>query len=264
MFNLPRLLLSRSSDRVREPIPSHLLWCPTPSHNLFRQRRGGNAAAGLRRSVESQLLTKAGDQLLISTMKMRKRCRGGVLSSAADDALSNHCQFHLPLELLNEILARLPLKVILRFRCVCKTCCLIVEDPEFAVTHLKISSTIHSQQYSRSDPPLEYPIQRGKALMFIYSSKQFRTSGGLNAGTATTNIFRHPQFRHRMKGMQSQCCSPDDVIFGADFHQSLYCHLLCGLLHPEEIQFVPSTFAHSIVHAFEAFEQDWEQFCADI
>lgn len=100
--------------------------------------------------------------------------------------------------------------------------------------------------------------------MFIYSSKQFRTSGGLNAGTATTNIFRHPQFRHRMKGMQSQCCSPDDVIFGPDFHQSLYCHLLCGLLHREVIQFVSSTFAHSIVHAFEAFEQDWEQLCADI
>ncbi|KAL9256686.1 Jasmonoyl--L-amino acid synthetase JAR6-like protein [Drosera capensis] len=110
----------------------------------------------------------------------------------------------------------------------------------------------------------EYPIQGGKALMFIYSSKQFRTSGGLYAGTATTNIFRHPQFRHRMKGMQSQCCSPDDVIFGPDFHQSVYCHLLCGVIHHEEIQFVSSTFAHSIVHAFEAFEQVWEQLCTDI
>ncbi|GAB2291078.1 Jasmonoyl--L-amino acid synthetase jar4 [Dionaea muscipula] len=110
----------------------------------------------------------------------------------------------------------------------------------------------------------EFPIQGGKALTFIYSSKQFKTSGGLNAGTATTNVFRHPQYRERMKGIQSQCCSPDEVIFGPDFHQSLYCHLLCGLIYREEVQFVSSTFAHSIVHGFETFEQDWEQLCADI
>ncbi|GAB2245133.1 hypothetical protein Droror1_Dr00000626 [Drosera rotundifolia] len=110
----------------------------------------------------------------------------------------------------------------------------------------------------------EFPIERGKALAFVYSSKQFKTSGGLNAGTATTNLFRHPQFRERMKGIQSQCCSPDEVIFGPDFHQSLYCHLLCGLLCRHEVQFVSSTFAHSIVHAFETFEQYWEQLCADI
>ncbi|GAB2271789.1 Jasmonoyl--L-amino acid synthetase jar6 [Dionaea muscipula] len=110
----------------------------------------------------------------------------------------------------------------------------------------------------------EFPIHCGKGLSFIYSSKQFKTSGGLNAGTATTNVFRHPQFRERMKGIQSLCCSPDEVIFGPDFHQSLYCHLLCGLLCRDEVQFVSSTFAHSIVHAFETLEQDWEQLCADI
>uniref|UniRef100_A0A453EFX5 Uncharacterized protein n=1 Tax=Aegilops tauschii subsp. strangulata TaxID=200361 RepID=A0A453EFX5_AEGTS len=36
-----------------------------------------------------------------------------------------------------------------------------------------------------------------------------------------------------MRAVQSQCCSPDEVIFGADFAQSLYCHLLCALRrHP--------------------------------
>lgn len=67
-----------------------------------------------------------------------------------------------------------------------------------------------------------------------------------------------------MKAMCSQCCSPDEVIFGPDFHQSLYCHLLSGLIFHEEVQFVSSTFAHSIIHAFRTFEQVWEELLTDI
>ncbi|KZV38015.1 hypothetical protein F511_25241 [Dorcoceras hygrometricum] len=110
----------------------------------------------------------------------------------------------------------------------------------------------------------EYPIENGKALQFIYSSKQFKTKGGLAAGTATTNVYRNPQFKNTMRAMQTPCCSPDEVIFGPDFHQSLYCHLLCGLIFREEVQVVSSTFAHSIIHAFRTFEQVWEELVADI
>uniref|UniRef100_A0A1D1YKN8 Putative indole-3-acetic acid-amido synthetase GH3.5 n=1 Tax=Anthurium amnicola TaxID=1678845 RepID=A0A1D1YKN8_9ARAE len=110
----------------------------------------------------------------------------------------------------------------------------------------------------------EFPIGNGKGLQFIYSSKQVRTSGGLIATTATTNVYRSEQFKRTMKDMQSQSCSPDEVIFGRDFGQSLYCHLLCGLLSCNEVQLVVSTFAHSIVHAFRTFEQVWEELCTDI
>lgn len=110
----------------------------------------------------------------------------------------------------------------------------------------------------------EFPIKNGKALNFIYGSKQFKTKGGLIATTATTNVFRNPSYKPTMKALQSQCCSPDEVIFGGDFVQSLYCHLLCGLIFREEVQLVSSTFAHSIVHAFRAFEQVWEELCNDI
>ena len=101
-------------------------------------------------------------------------------------------------------------------------------------------------------------------MQFIYSSKQFKTKGGLAAGTATTNVYRSAKFKSTMKTIQSQCCSPDEVIFGPDFHQSLYCHLLCGLIFRDEVQFVFSTFAHSIVHAFRTFELVWEELCGDI
>jgi len=107
-------------------------------------------------------------------------------------------------------------------------------------------------------------MNNGKALGFVYSSKQFKTEGGVLAGTATTNVFRSPGFRTAMKAIQSPFCSPDEVIFGPDFHQSLYCHLLCGLIFREEVHMVSSTFAHSIVSAFRTFEQVWEELCVDI
>ncbi|KAI3444444.1 hypothetical protein Pfo_001109 [Paulownia fortunei] len=110
----------------------------------------------------------------------------------------------------------------------------------------------------------EYPIGNGKALQFIYGSKQFKTKGGLAAGTATTNVYRNAQFKKTMRAMQTPCCSPDEVIFGPDFHQSLYCHLLCGLIFRDEVQVVSSTFAHSIVHAFRTFEHLWEELVTDI
>ncbi|KAI7747649.1 hypothetical protein M8C21_032542 [Ambrosia artemisiifolia] len=109
-----------------------------------------------------------------------------------------------------------------------------------------------------------FPIGKGKALSFIFGSKQFTTKGGLLAGTATTNVYRSAQFKKTMKAMQTPCCSPDEVIFAPDFHQSLYCHLLCGLIFHEEIQIISSTFAHSIVHSFRTFELVWKELCSDI
>ncbi|KAG0486391.1 hypothetical protein HPP92_008486 [Vanilla planifolia] len=109
-----------------------------------------------------------------------------------------------------------------------------------------------------------FPIGNGKALQFIYSSKQFNTKGDLIATTATTNVYRSQQFKRTMEDIQSQCCSPDEVIFSPDYKQSLYCHLLCGLIYSEEVQFVFSTFANSIVHAFRTFELVWEELCNDI
>lgn len=110
----------------------------------------------------------------------------------------------------------------------------------------------------------EFPIVRGKGLQFIFGSKQCQTEGGLLATTATTNVFRNEQYKSNMREILSECCSPDEVIFGSDYNQSLYCHLLCGLIFSNEIQFVCSTFAHSIVHAFRTFEQVWEELCHDI
>ncbi|KAE8699797.1 Jasmonic acid-amido synthetase JAR1 [Hibiscus syriacus] len=74
----------------------------------------------------------------------------------------------------------------------------------------------------------KFPIENGKALQFIYSSKQTKTEGGL--------LELQPPMSFA----------------------------ICRLLVREEIQMVSSTFAHSIVLAFQTFEQVWEELCADI
>ncbi|KAK1321517.1 putative indole-3-acetic acid-amido synthetase GH3.5 [Acorus calamus] len=127
-----------------------------------------------------------------------------------------------------------------------------------------VKSTMQIYRTSFAFRNREFPIKNGKALQFIYSGKQFKTRGGLTASTATTHVFRCDQFKNTMKDIMSQCCSPDEVIFGPDFSQTLYCHLLCGLIYSEEVQFISSTFAHGIVHAFRTFEQIWEELCDDI
>ncbi|RCV16315.1 hypothetical protein SETIT_3G128200v2 [Setaria italica] len=127
-----------------------------------------------------------------------------------------------------------------------------------------LETTLQTFQTSYAFRNCEYPIGKGKALQFIYGSKQVVTKGGILATTATTNLYRRPRYKEGMKDIQSQCCSPDEVVFGPDFHQSLYCHLLCGLIYSDEVHQVFSTFAHSLVHAFQTFEEVWEDLCADI
>lgn len=137
--------------------------------------------------------------------------------------------------------------------------------PKFVPFNEKLlDNTMQIYKTSFSFRNREFPIGSGKALQFIYSSKQFKTKGGLAAGTATTNVYRSLHYKNTMKAMHTPYCSPDEVIFGPDFQQSLYCHLLSGLIHWDEVLVVSSTFAHSIVHAFRTFELVWEDLCTDI
>ncbi|KAJ4904336.1 Jasmonic acid-amido synthetase JAR1 [Raphanus sativus] len=111
----------------------------------------------------------------------------------------------------------------------------------------------------------EFPIDdNGRALQFIFSSKQYTSSGGVPVGTATTNVYRNPNFKAGMRSIQSLCCSPDEVIFSPDVHQALYCHLLSGILFRDQVQYVFASFAHSLVHAFRTFEQVWEEIVTDV
>ncbi|KAJ1281965.1 hypothetical protein BS78_03G013500 [Paspalum vaginatum] len=127
-----------------------------------------------------------------------------------------------------------------------------------------VKSTMQIYRTSYAFRNRAFPVEGGRALQFIYGSRQVTTKGGLTATTATTNVYRSQEFMPTMRAIRSQVCSPEAVIFGPDFAQSLYCHLLCGLLHADDVRIVSATFAHSVVLAFQTFERVWEDLCADI
>uniref|UniRef100_A0A803QK88 Uncharacterized protein n=1 Tax=Cannabis sativa TaxID=3483 RepID=A0A803QK88_CANSA len=104
----------------------------------------------------------------------------------------------------------------------------------------------------------------GKILEFIYSSKQFKTKGGLTVGTATTHYYNSQEFKIKQEKTKSFTCSPQEVISSGDYKQSTYCHLLLGLFFSDKVEFITSTFAYSIVQAFISFEEHWKELCADI
>ncbi|KAK4758990.1 hypothetical protein SAY87_020291 [Trapa incisa] len=110
-----------------------------------------------------------------------------------------------------------------------------------------------------------YPIREGgRILEFIYSSKKFKTKGGLTAGTATTHYYSSEEFRFKQKRTRSFTCSPEVVISGGDYRQSTYCHLILGLLFRQEIEFIASTFAYTVVQAFRALEDHWRDIVKDL
>ncbi|KAK9051997.1 hypothetical protein SSX86_028625 [Deinandra increscens subsp. villosa] len=110
-----------------------------------------------------------------------------------------------------------------------------------------------------------YPTREGgKILEFIYGSKQFKTKGGISAGTATTHYFASPEFKLKQQQTKSFTCSPPEVIFSGDYKQSTYCHFLLGLFHSPQVEFITSTFAYGIVHALGLFEDYWRDVCNDL
>ncbi|KAK3163274.1 hypothetical protein QOZ80_1AG0001530 [Eleusine coracana subsp. coracana] len=127
--------------------------------------------------------------------------------------------------------------------------------------------TVHVYRTSFAYRNRAFPVDGGgKALEFIYGSRQFTSKGGLTVTTATTNLYRHEDFKPMTRDIKLPSCSPDEAIFAApdDFAQSLYCHLLCGLLFAGEVQTVFAMFGHNLVLAFQTLELLWEELCHDI
>ncbi|KAG6522176.1 indole-3-acetic acid-amido synthetase GH3.10-like [Zingiber officinale] len=133
-------------------------------------------------------------------------------------------------------------------------------------TRFNCQSTLQISRLAAAHISRIFPTKAGgRILEFIYSSKQFRTpGGGILAGTATSHYFASEEFRTKQRTIKCFTCSPYEVIAGGDYQQSLYCHLLLGLLLLHDVECVSSTFAYCIVQAFAAFEAKWEDLCSDI
>ncbi|KAI5077337.1 hypothetical protein GOP47_0007161 [Adiantum capillus-veneris] len=100
----------------------------------------------------------------------------------------------------------------------------------------------------------------GKALNFLYAGKLLTTKGGLKAGSSSTHHLRSGTHLDRLP----QWTSPLGVVLGPNVRQSMYCHLLCGLLQAPEVTVISSFLAYGITEALRFLEDVWEELCSDI
>uniref|UniRef100_A0A7I4CJG6 Uncharacterized protein n=1 Tax=Physcomitrium patens TaxID=3218 RepID=A0A7I4CJG6_PHYPA len=111
----------------------------------------------------------------------------------------------------------------------------------------------------------EFPgYKDGTSFTLAFAGKQIDTPSGIKAGAQSTNHFRGPMFRNRVRNANREYCVPDEVILSDDTTQSMYCHLLCALAQAPEIVKVYGTFAASIVSAVRALQKHWSEIVEDI
>ncbi|KFK36047.1 hypothetical protein AALP_AA4G071000 [Arabis alpina] len=104
-------------------------------------------------------------------------------------------------------------------------------------------------------------IQQGKAITFLFSKAQDTTPSGLPAASALVNFLVSDSFKNR----PSNCyTSPDEVTLCPDHKQTMYCHLLCGLVQRDQVVSMASSFGSSFVGAITFLENHWKEMCSNI
>lgn len=107
-------------------------------------------------------------------------------------------------------------------------------------------------------------LEQGKGMMFLFTKQEAPTPSGLPARVATSSYFKSDYFKNRPSNWYYSYTSPDEVILCSNNTQSLYCHLLCGLLQRDEVVRMGSIFASVMVRAIKFLETYWEELCSNI
>ncbi|XP_010556087.1 PREDICTED: 4-substituted benzoates-glutamate ligase GH3.12-like [Tarenaya hassleriana] len=107
-------------------------------------------------------------------------------------------------------------------------------------------------------------LKEGKGMMFLFTKLDVTSPCGLPARVATSSYFQSAYFKNRPSNWYYCYTSPDDVILCPDNKQSLYCHMLCGLVQRDEVVRVGSVFASVLVRAIKFLEDNWKELCSNI
>uniref|UniRef100_A0A1J3IDJ2 4-substituted benzoates-glutamate ligase GH3.12 n=1 Tax=Noccaea caerulescens TaxID=107243 RepID=A0A1J3IDJ2_NOCCA len=107
-------------------------------------------------------------------------------------------------------------------------------------------------------------MEEGKGMMFLFTKQELVTPSGLPARVATSSYFKSDYFKNRPSNWYYSYTSPDEVMLCPNNTESLYCHLLCGLVQRDEVVRTGSIFASVMVRAIKFLENSWEELCSNI
>ncbi|KAF8098362.1 hypothetical protein N665_0268s0031 [Sinapis alba] len=105
----------------------------------------------------------------------------------------------------------------------------------------------------------------GKGLDLLFLKPGSKTPSGLQASYATTHLTKSDYFsKNPPSYWNTLSTSPSEIKFCPDTKQSLYCHLLCGLVLRDEVTRVSANFASILVHGITFLENFWKEMCSNI
>ncbi|XP_010443330.1 PREDICTED: 4-substituted benzoates-glutamate ligase GH3.12-like [Camelina sativa] len=107
-------------------------------------------------------------------------------------------------------------------------------------------------------------LEHGKGMVFNFCTPENTTPSGLLSAAATTSFFKSDYFKNRSPCWNWSFTSPDEVILCPDTNQTLYCHLLCGIVQRNEVVKVGAAFVSVLIRAIIFLEKFWKEICTNI
>ncbi|KAL5983798.1 hypothetical protein ACLOJK_017890 [Asimina triloba] len=107
-------------------------------------------------------------------------------------------------------------------------------------------------------------LDKGKAMYLYFVKIEMSTPCGLPARPVLTSYYKSKHFQCRPRDAFNSLTSPDQTILCPDGHQSMYCQLLSGLIHRQDVLRVGAVFASAFLRAITFLERHWPQMCHDL
>ncbi|MCO5576795.1 hypothetical protein L7F22_030615 [Adiantum nelumboides] len=107
-------------------------------------------------------------------------------------------------------------------------------------------------------------LDKGKGMYFYFIKSEVKTPGGLLARPVLTSYYKSNWFTERPYNPYNVYTSPNETVLCPDSLQSMYCQMLCGLLHRADVLRMGAVFASGFLRAIRFLQDHWQQLCNDI
>ncbi|KAL8100948.1 hypothetical protein AgCh_032992 [Apium graveolens] len=107
-------------------------------------------------------------------------------------------------------------------------------------------------------------LDEGKGMFLYFVKAEMSTPCGLPARTVLTSYYKSKHFKYRSRDPYTDFTSPDEAILCDDSNQSMYCQLLAGLVHRNQVLRLGAVFASALLRAIYFLKGNWMNICNDI
>ncbi|KAF5744147.1 putative indole-3-acetic acid-amido synthetase GH3.9 [Tripterygium wilfordii] len=107
-------------------------------------------------------------------------------------------------------------------------------------------------------------LDEGKAMQLYFVKAEMSTPCGLPARTVLTSYYKSKHFKCRTHDPFNDYTSPNQAILCNDSYQSMYCQLVSGLVHRQQVLRLGAVFASALLRSISFLERNWAKMCNDI